>query len=85
MLVFLFRFCQTFLDWLFEPLLVQILLGSDSVKGGLDMTVTLCHRYTPSQDLADAVQASDLVVSALLHFRASVSLEPSLQERCFFV
>ena len=51
------------LDWLLEYL-VQILLGSDSVKGGLDMTVTLCHRYTPPEDLADAVQASDLVVSA---------------------
>ena len=43
---------------------MQILLGSDSVKGGLDMTVTLRHRYTPPEDLADAVQASDLVVSA---------------------
>ena len=43
---------------------MQILLGSDSVKGGLDMTVTLCHRYTPPEDLADAVQDSDLVVSA---------------------
>lgn len=43
---------------------IQILLGSDSVKGGLDMTVTLCHRYTPPEDLTDAVQASDLVVSA---------------------
>ena len=43
---------------------VQILLGSDGVKGGLDMTVTLCHRYTPPEDLATAVQASDLVVSA---------------------
>ena len=28
------------------------------------MTVTLCHRYTPPEDLVDAVQASDLVVSA---------------------
>ena len=28
------------------------------------MTVTLCHRYTPPEDLAKAVQASDLVVSA---------------------
>ena len=28
------------------------------------MTVTLCHRYTPPEDLAHAVQASDLVVSA---------------------
>ena len=43
---------------------VQILLGSDGDKGGLDMTVTLCHRYTPPEDLAKAVQASDLVVSA---------------------
>jgi len=43
---------------------IQILLGSDAVKGGLDMTVTLCHRYTPPEDLAQAVQASDLVVSA---------------------
>ena len=43
---------------------VQILLGSDGDKGGLDMTVTLCHRYTPPEDLAIAVQASDLVVSA---------------------
>ena len=51
------------LDWVLESL-VQILLGSDSVKGGLDMTVTLCHRYTPPEDLADAVLASDLVVSA---------------------
>ena len=45
-------------------LYVQILLGSDGDKGGLDMTVTLCHRYTPPEDLAKAVQASDLVVSA---------------------
>ena len=51
------------LDWIFESL-AQILLGSDAVKGGLDMTVTLCHRYTPPEDLAHAVQASDLVVSA---------------------
>merc|ERR1712083_999393 len=43
---------------------IQILLGSDSAKGGLDMTVTLCHRYTPPEDLFDTVQASDLVVSA---------------------
>jgi len=43
---------------------IQILLGSDGDKGGLDMTVTLCHRYTPPEDLAKAVQASDLVVSA---------------------
>ena len=28
------------------------------------MTVTLCHRYTPPEDLADAVHAADLVVSA---------------------
>ena len=45
-------------------LYVQILLGSDGDKGGLDMTVTLCHRYTPPEDLTKAVQASDLVVSA---------------------
>ena len=51
------------LDWVLV-FLVQILLGSDSAKGGLDMTVTLCHRYTPPEDLVDAVQASDLVVSA---------------------
>ena len=31
---------------------IQILLGSDSSKGGLDLTTTLCHRYTPPLELA---------------------------------
>lgn len=43
---------------------IQIILGSDSTKGGLDMTTTLCHRYTPPQHLSRAVSGADLVVSA---------------------
>jgi 5,10-methylene-tetrahydrofolate dehydrogenase/methenyl tetrahydrofolate cyclohydrolase len=43
---------------------LQILLGSDSAGGGLDMTTTLCHRHTPPADLARAVRAADLVVAA---------------------
>ena len=43
---------------------IQILLGADSVKGGFDMTTTLCHRHTPVSQLNSAVSAADLLVTA---------------------
>ena len=43
---------------------IQILLGADSSKGGFDMTTTLCHRYTPVQQLHRALASADIVVTA---------------------
>jgi len=43
---------------------IQVILGADSSKGGLDMTTTLCHRHTPPAELARVLRSADLVVSA---------------------
>ena len=33
-------------------------------QGGLDLTTTLCHRYTPPEELSEAVSRADVVVAA---------------------
>jgi len=43
---------------------IQVILGADSSKGGLDMTTTLCHRHTPPTELARVLRSAELVVSA---------------------
>ena len=43
---------------------IQIILGADGVKGGCDMTTTLCHRHTPLAQLHSALASAHLVVSA---------------------
>jgi len=43
---------------------IQVILGADGSKGGLDMTTTLCHRHTPQEELARVLKTADLVVSA---------------------
>jgi len=43
---------------------IQVILGADSSKGGLDMTTTLCHRHTPPAELARVLKTADLIVSA---------------------
>lgn len=43
---------------------IQVILGADSSKGGLDMTTTLCHRHTPPAELARVLEEADVVVSA---------------------
>nr|ACO15083.1 Bifunctional methylenetetrahydrofolate dehydrogenase/cyclohydrolase, mitochondrial precursor [Caligus clemensi] len=44
---------------------IALLLAGDQIKGGLDMTTTICHRSTPSCDLEAAVKEADVVVSAV--------------------
>ena len=34
------------------------------IKGGLDLTTTICHRYTPREELVEALSKADVVVSA---------------------
>ena len=46
------------------PTLHQVLLSSDRTKGGLDMTVSLCHRHTPAVTLAALTASAELVVAA---------------------
>jgi len=43
---------------------IAIILAADAIKGGLDMSTTVCHRYTPPDQLAEAVSRADVVVSA---------------------
>lgn len=43
---------------------IQVILGADRAKGGLDLTTSLCHRHTPRPLLARLVRGADLVVSA---------------------
>jgi len=43
---------------------IQVLLSSDRTKGGLDMTVSLCHRHTPAVTLAALTASAELVVAA---------------------
>ena len=41
-----------------------MLLATDRAKGGLDMTVSLCHRHTPAPTLAALLASAELVVAA---------------------
>ena len=43
---------------------IAMILQADHIKGGLDMTTTICHRYTPNEELVEAVSKADVVVSA---------------------
>ena len=43
---------------------IAMILQADHIKGGLDLTTTICHRYTPNEQLVEAVSKADVVVSA---------------------
>ncbi len=43
---------------------IAMILQADHIKGGLDLTTTICHRYTPNEELVKAVSKADVVVSA---------------------
>ena len=43
---------------------IAMILQADGIKGGLDLTTTICHRYTPNKELVEAVSKADVVVSA---------------------
>ena len=43
---------------------IALTLAHDAMKGGLDMTTTICHRHTPPHKLAHACKAADVVVAA---------------------
>ena len=43
---------------------IAMILSHDHIKGGLDLTTTICHRYTPYEKLVEAVSKADVVVSA---------------------
>ncbi len=43
---------------------IAMILQADHIKGGLDLTTTICHRYTPNEELVEAVSKADVVVSA---------------------
>jgi len=43
---------------------IAMIMQHDHVKGGLDLTTTICHRYTPHEKLVEAVSKADVVVSA---------------------
>ena len=43
---------------------IAMILQADHIKGGLDLTTTICHRYTPNDDMIKAVEKADVVVSA---------------------
>lgn len=45
---------------------IALLLHSDERHGGggMDATVTICHRYTPVEDLKRSCQSADIVISA---------------------
>lgn len=43
---------------------IAMILQADAIKGGLDLTTTLCHRYTQPEDLFEAVSQADVVVAA---------------------
>ena len=42
----------------------QKVLKNSLIKGGLDLTTTICHRYTPREELVEALSKADVVVSA---------------------
>ena len=43
---------------------IAMILAHDAIKGGLDLTTTICHRYTPPEEFANAVKNSDVIVTA---------------------
>ena len=43
---------------------IAMILQADNIKGGLDLTTTICHRYTPEKELIKAVENADVIVSA---------------------
>ena len=43
---------------------IAMILAHDAIKGGLDLTTTICHRYTPPEKFADAVSKADVIVTA---------------------
>ena len=42
----------------------QKVLKKSLITGGLDLTTTICHRYTPREELVQALSKADVVVSA---------------------
>ena len=43
---------------------IAMLLTHDATKGGLDLTTTICHRYTPAGELTKVIRNSDVIVTA---------------------
>ena len=43
---------------------ISMILAHDAIKGGLDLTTTICHRYTPPERLAEAVAKADVIITA---------------------
>lgn len=43
---------------------IAMILQADNIKGGLDLTTTICHRYTPQEELTRAIKHADVVVAA---------------------
>ena len=43
---------------------IAMILAHDAIKGGLDLTTTICHRYTPPEEFSNAVKNSDVIVTA---------------------
>ena len=43
---------------------IAMILAHDAIKGGLDLTTTICHRYTPPEEFAKVVKNSDVIVTA---------------------
>jgi methylenetetrahydrofolate dehydrogenase(NAD+)/5,10-methenyltetrahydrofolate cyclohydrolase len=43
---------------------IAMILAHDAIKGGLDLTTTICHRYTPPEEFAAAVATADVIVTA---------------------
>lgn len=43
---------------------IAMILSHDAIKGGLDLTTTICHRYTPPEELAKAIRVADVIVTA---------------------
>ena len=43
---------------------IAMILAHDAIKGGLDLTTTICHRYTPTEKFAAAVANADVIITA---------------------
>ena len=43
---------------------IAMILAHDAIKGGLDLTTTICHRYTPPEELAASVAVADVIITA---------------------
>ena len=43
---------------------IAMILAHDANKGGLDLTTTICHRYTPPEEFTKAIKAADVLVTA---------------------